>query len=463
MNSSSPDRTATVDLLRRYDRPGPRYTSYPTVPMWNDTVTSEGYRDALRSAAQRTNEPLALYIHIPFCRRRCFYCACNTCVTHELERVDRYLYHLEREIDEIAGLLGKRRTVSQLHFGGGTPTFIGIEGLTRLLDKLRSLFSRSPTGEASIEVDPREVEPQTIHQLRELEFNRISFGVQDFDPVVQRAVGRIQSQERVQEILTAARDDGYTGINFDLIYGLPRQTTGSFAATIDTTINMRPDRIALYSFAYLPKLRANQEKINPEDLPDTETKYQLFSSAVQTFTGSGYRQIGMDHFALPEDELAIAQVDGRLHRNFMGYTVQSAPEMIGFGMSSIGYLNHMYVQNASDLESYQQRIAESSPAVYRGLRLSHDDRVRQYVITNLMCNFTVSFAELQSRFGEDYHSYFAEEDTELQPFIADGLLRRDQHGLAVTPLGRTFVRNIAMTFDAYLRDPSRKTTFSRTI
>ncbi len=463
MTSSSQHETVTVELRRRYDRPGPRYTSYPTAPIWNDSVTSETYREVLRSAAQRPNEPLALYCHIPFCRQRCFYCACNTCVTKKREQIDRYLQHLEREMDEVAALLGERRSVNQLHFGGGTPTFIGIEGLTRLLEKLRAQFTPSPTCELSIEIDPREVERQDIDTLHTLGFNRISFGVQDFDPAVQRAVGRIQSQGHIQKLLTAARDAGYTGINFDLIYGLPQQTPESFAETVATTIAMRPDRIALYSFAYLPKMRPNQETINPDDLPDTEIKYQLFSDALQTFTDAGYRQIGMDHFALPDDELATAQTDGRLHRNFMGYTVQSAPEMIGFGMSSIGYLDHTYVQNASNLESYHTKINESSLAVYRGLQLSHDDLVRQYVITSLMCNFTLSFELWQSRFGENYHDYFARENELLEPFIADGMLIRDQDGLTVTPLGRTFVRNIAMTFDAYLKDPSRKTTFSRTI
>jgi oxygen-independent coproporphyrinogen-3 oxidase len=315
----------------------------------------------------------------------------------------------------------------------------------------------------SIEVDPRTAGPQVVTDLRQLGFNRISFGVQDFDPDVQKAIGRFQSTDRVREVLNAAREADYSGINFDLIYGLPQQTPQSFAQTLTTTIEMRPDRIALYSFAYLPRLRPNQASIKEDELPDTQTKYRLFSDAIRELTSAGYRQIGMDHFALPEDELSRAQEDGRLHRNFMGYKVQAAQEMVGIGMSAIGYIDNTFVQNASSIEAYQSAIETEGLAVYRGLRLSRDDVVRRYVISELMCNFAMVYDQLESRLDVNYGDYFASEDERLEPFIEDGLLRRDAEGLKVTPIGRTFVRNIAMTFDAYLKDPSRGGTFSRTI
>lgn len=463
MSASANNHRVTVDLLRRYDRPGPRYTSYPTAPMWGDGVTNQEYREALQSAAQRTEEPLALYCHIPFCRSRCFYCGCNTCATRDTGQMDKYLQALHMEMGSVEELLGNARAVSQLHFGGGTPTYIGVEQLRDLITRLGSHFELAADCEMSIEVDPRITSAVDISGLREIGFNRISFGVQDFDSTVQRAIGRIQSADQVRALLEAARRAGYKGINFDLIYGLPRQTPESFQQTIETVLAMGPDRVALYSFAYLPRLRPNQAKIREADLPDTETKYQLFSDAMNAFIHSGYRQIGMDHFALPQDELALAQRDGRLHRNFMGYTVQAAPEMIGLGMSSIGYINETFVQNASSLDVYEEMMRKSSLAVYRGLRLSCDDLVRQYVIGNLMCNFRVLFRSLEEKFKVAYSDYFAAEDAGLEPFLRDGLLVRGDDGLHVTPVGRTFVRNIAMTFDHYLRDRKKSTVFSRTI
>ncbi|MBD3333389.1 oxygen-independent coproporphyrinogen III oxidase [candidate division GN15 bacterium] len=457
------DDTVTVELLQRYDRPGPRYTSYPTVPMWSDAVGAEAYREALRNASVRTDEPVALYVHIPFCRSRCFYCGCNTCVTQDMEAPRNYLDLVYRECEEVSRLLGDRRGIGQLHFGGGTPTYIGVEGLTKVLAKLRSHFDLLPRCEMSIEVDPRTAGRRAVMELRQLGFNRVSFGVQDFDPDVQKAIGRFQSTDRVREVLNAAREADYAGINFDLIYGLPQQTPESFAQTLTTTIEMHPDRIALYSFAYLPRLRPNQTSIKEEELPDTQTKFQLFSDAIRELTNAGYRQIGMDHFALPQDELSRAQEDGRLHRNFMGYTVQAAQEMVGIGMSAIGYIDNTFVQNASSLEAYQSAIETEGLAVYRGLKLSRDDVVRRYVISELMCNFAMVYDQLESRLDVNYEDYFASEDERLEPFIEDGLLRRDAEGLKVTPIGRTFVRNIAMAFDAYLKDPSRGGTFSRTI
>jgi oxygen-independent coproporphyrinogen-3 oxidase len=364
-----------------------------------------------------------------------------------------------------AKLLGERRTVSQLHFGGGTPTFLTIEELSGIFDSLAGLFTFLPNAERSIELDPRVTTPAQLEFLASRGVNRVSMGVQDLDQTVQEAIGRIQPATLVAERLAQCRQVGFRGINFDLIYGLPKQTIESFATTLDQIVALRPDRLAIYSFAYLPTVKANQVRIQESDLPSTETKYRLFATAVEKLTAAGYRQIGMDHFALPGDELTEAQADGRLHRNFMGYTVQSAGEMIGLGMSSIGYVDHTFFQNNPKLSAYQEAIDKSEPAVYRGMRLSEDDLVRQYTIESLMCNFRLLYSDFDSRFGIPYHDYYKSELAGLEPFVSDGLLEVTDERLEVTPLGRTFVRNIAMTFDAYLGGDGRsnRATFSRTI
>jgi oxygen-independent coproporphyrinogen-3 oxidase len=464
--NTQPDRATVVDLLRKYDRPGPRYTSYPTAPMWNDSVDSQVYRTLLEEASKNSDTPLAVYCHIPFCRKRCYYCGCNTCIAVRRDPIDKYLSSMEREIAAVARLLDKRRRVSQLHLGGGTPTFLGVDGLTKLMRMLSDRFPTVEDAEVSIEVDPRETSADDIPELQRLGFNRVSLGVQSFNSDVQSAIGRNQTTEQVEHLYSALRQHGFGGINFDLIYGLPLQIPERFDGTLDKTIELRPDRIALYSFAYLPnlpRLRGHQRLINPDDLPDTETKYRLFSTAIDRLTAAGYRQIGMDHFALPEDELSRAQQDGRLHRNFMGYTVQAAPEMIGFGMSGIGYVNNAFVQNMSEVPGYREAVDKDGLAVYRGLKLSDDDLIRRFVIGSLMCNFKLSFEELEQRFGVSYGDYFAAEDERLTELIEDRLLERQEDSLQVTPLGRTFVRNIAMTFDAWLAHKDEKTTFSRTI
>ena len=462
------DSTATkipVALLRKYDRPGPRYTSYPTAPIWSEAVGAAKYTGALKRASSRSDQPLALYCHIPFCKQRCFYCGCTTCVTNNMDSVATYVDRLLTEIVCVADSLGDRTQVSQLHFGGGTPTFLDIDGLGRILDGLEKRFSFRSGCERSIEIDPRVTTEEQLEYLAGRGFNRISLGVQDFDEAVQRAIGRIQPIELVARILEVGRRLAFRGINFDLIYGLPKQSVESFTTTLDEVIHLRPDRLAVYSFAYLPTVRANQSKIDERDLPTAEVKYQLFSAAVEKFTAAGYRQIGMDHFALPDDELSLAQIDGRLHRNFMGYTVQSAPEMIGFGMSSIGYVADAFFQNQAKLDSYKDAVADSGWAVYRGMQLSREDLIRQYVITSLMCNFRLDYARFAERFGKSYRDHFVSEHSQLAEFVADGLLVEDEHGLTITELGRTFVRNIAMAYDAYLTEssPGKKVTFSRTI
>ncbi len=465
MTMTSTATSVPIELLRKYDRPGPRYTSYPTAPVWTGEVGSDDYVNALRTAATHKDSPLALYCHIPFCRSRCFYCGCNTCITRNHDSIDSYIDVLEREVDAVALHLGDRTRVSQLHFGGGTPTFIGEDGIERIMQTLDRRFSFADDAERSIELDPRVTTSDQLRYLARRGFNRVSLGVQDLDPVVQQAIGRIQPEPVVAKMLEECRDLDFRGINFDLIYGLPFQTTERFRDTLHKVIAMRPDRLAVYSFAYLPSVKSNQAKIQPEDLPTTEEKYRLFALAVEMLTAAGYRQIGMDHFALPDDELSLAQQDGRLHRNFMGYTVQAAPDMIGFGMSSIGYIDHSFFQNESGLDSYRKAIQQHGLAVYRGMRLSSDDLVRQYVISSLMCNFFLPFDDFRRRFGVDFQSAFIDECRRLKEFFRDDFLVETDSGLAISPIGRTFVRNIAMTFDAYLGDngKGKPATFSRTI
>ena len=462
MSKETTATTVPVELLRKYDRPGPRYTSYPTAPVWSDKVGTKTYIEALGESSKLEDEPLALYCHIPFCQRRCYYCGCNTYITNNQSRVDNYIQSLCNEIDRTAEAISPRRKVNQLHFGGGTPTYVDIAGLGVILDRLDERFDFVEGSERSIELDPRVTTIEQLDFLVSRGINRVSIGVQDFDPEVQKAAGRVQPEEDVIKILDYCRKLNLKGINFDLIHGLPLQTPESFNATLDRAIELRPDRLAVYSFAYLPTVKANQLKIKQEDLPTTEVKYQLFAAAVEKFTAAGYRQIGMDHFALPADELSIAQEDGRLHRNFMGYTVQSAPEMIGFGMSSIGYINYGFFQNNSRLDGYKNAITEDGLAVYRGMTLSKDDLIRQYVISSLMCNFYLNYDQVKDRFGVDYREYFADDLAGLAPFVEDNFLTEAEDGLRITPLGRTFVRNIAMTYDAYLKGEA-KATFSRTI
>jgi len=457
--------TVPVELLRKYDRPGPRYTSYPTAPVWSDKFGPDDFNAALTAASVQVDRTLAAYVHIPFCKKRCYYCGCNTYITNNNERVRNYIRTLITEIESSAGRLGERKKISQLHFGGGTPTYIDIADFDELLKAFEKYFEFTPDCEKSLEIDPRVTSFEQLDFLAEHGFNRISVGVQDIDPVVQEAIGRVQSYELVRDIVEYCRKLNFKGINIDLIYGLPRQSEPGFHESLKKALALKPDRVALYSFAYLPSVKSHQSKINSDELPPAELKYRLFADAVKVFTGSGYRQIGMDHFALPTDELSIAQDDGRLYRNFMGYTVQSSPDMVGLGMSSIGYIDNSFYQNHSGLTSYMDAVKSGQSATYRGMKLSDDDLIRQAVIMSLMCNFRLDFQEIKKQYGIDYHTYFRNEHQQLAEFFTDDLLEMINGGIKVTPVGQTFIRNIAMAFDAYLKKdlPGKKPTFSRTI
>ncbi|MCX6831951.1 MAG: oxygen-independent coproporphyrinogen III oxidase [candidate division Zixibacteria bacterium] len=457
--------TSTYELLKKYDRPGPRYTSYPTAPEFRHDFTRADYIAALARAGQDVSLPLSLYVHIPFCERRCHFCGCTTVITNSRESVSRYLTTLDTELASISKHLGSRRSLMQLHWGGGTPTHLTIEEIERLFHQITDRFTILPDAEVAIEVDPRVTTAEHIEKLREIGFNRLSMGIQDFTPVVQAAIGRWQTLQQSEALYHTSRAYGFRCINMDLIYGLPKQTVADFAHTIDEVARMRPDRVALYSYAYLPAQRSNQRLINATWLPSLEDKFRLFATAVDKFVAAGYIQIGMDHFALPDDELAISLSQQRLHRNFMGYTTKPAADMIGIGMSAIGDLAACYAQNISKIGSYHTAIATDGLATYRGYRLSHDDLIRRRLITFFMCNFVMPFDLLKREFVIDYHQYFAREDSQLDQFVADGLLERRPEALAITPVGRIFIRNVAMVFDAYLNraDRPQQQTFSRTI
>ncbi len=453
-------------LLQRYDRPGPRYTSYPTAVEFTGDFGEEAYCERLREAAQQPAEPLSLYVHLPFCEARCTYCGCTTIITHRRDVAARYLQYLEREIEMIAEALGNRRCVVQHHWGGGTPTYLSVEQIERLHATITRHFTIQPDAELAIEIDPRVTTREQLRVLRTLGFNRLSMGVQDFTPDVQAAIGRRQSAALTRDLYDYARSIGFSAINLDLIYGLPRQTVATFTKTLATVAAMRPDRIAVYSYAHVPWLQRHQSRIDQADLPSRDLKFELIGAAVDTFGHAGYLAIGMDHFALPDDELAIAMRARRLHRNFMGYTTRPATDMVGAGLSAIGHVRGAFAQNVKKLPPYYAALDAGRFPIDRGYALSADDRIRQFVITELMCNFVVDRREVEARFAIDFQQYFATEIDAMNGVggpVADGLATLTKDALVVTPEGRLFVRSVCMHFDRYLRRHAEKPVFSRTI
>lgn len=460
------DRAAMLDLLRRYDRPGPRYTSYPTAVEFHEGFGERAFTERLSAAAEHSGEPLSLYVHLPFCEERCSFCGCTVIVTKKRQVASRYLEYVEKEVALLANALKDRRRVVQYHWGGGTPTYLSPEQIVRLHGFVTRHFDVRPEGEIAIEVDPRVTSEEQLETLRGLGFNRLSIGVQDFDPDVQRAVNRVQGEALTQSTIDTARNMGFEAVNIDLIYGLPLQTVASFGQSVQAVIEMRPSRVALYSFAHVPWMRGNQKRIRPEDMPSPDVKLGLFIDARERFLAAGYRQIGMDHFALPADELARAAESGTLYRNFMGYTTRAAPDMLGVGVSAIGEIDSAYVQNTKKLTAYYEALDAGRFPVERGYELEADDRLRRHVITSIMCNFRLDIAEVERRFEIDFARYFAVEREELAAGpIRHGFLHMDDNYLEVTPLGRLFVRNICMVFDRYLRSKAGldKPVFSRTI
>jgi oxygen-independent coproporphyrinogen-3 oxidase len=456
----------TPELLRRFDVPGPRYTSYPTADRFVEAFGHEDYVLALQQRKLGTRNkalPLSLYVHIPFCESLCYYCACNKIVTKHHDRADVYLRYLSREIDLHTAHCGLGQVVSQLHLGGGTPTFLTDEGLRTLMAMLRRNFTLAPGGEYSIEVDPRTVTPERLALLAELGFNRLSFGVQDFDADVQKAVHRVQPAHQVFDLVAAARELGFESVNVDLIYGLPKQTPESFARTLTQISQLRPDRIALYAYAHLPERFKPQRRIVSTELPSPASKLAMLGQSLDSFRAAGYVYVGMDHFALPEDALAVAKRQGRLHRNFQGYSTQPDCDLIGLGVSAIGRVGATYSQNAKTLDEYYDFIDQGRLPIVRGLALSKDDLIRRSVIMALMCQGEALFESLEQAWLIDFRQYFAAEIALLQDMEMQGLVHITAEGIAVTALGWYFVRGIAMTFDRYLQADRNRARFSRII
>ncbi|WP_141591128.1 oxygen-independent coproporphyrinogen III oxidase [Myxococcus sp. AB056] len=443
-------------LLSRYDVSGPRYTSYPTAPEWRKDFGPEHLVERLERAGSREHaEPLSLYVHLPFCRSLCWYCGCNVVISRDRAAADQYIDHLEMELDLVVQRLGCRRSLSQIHWGGGTPTFLDERQLERLWTALTRRFRIASDAEVAIEIHPAVTTPGQLTLLRSMGFNRVSMGLQDFDARVQEATNRIQSPEETRALLEHARLLGFKGVNFDLIYGLPHQDAEGWARTLDTVLSMRPDRLAVYSFAFMPEVLKHQRRMPAEAIPSGRAKLELFRSAYSAFVSAGYRPIGMDHFAVPEDELARAQAERRLGRNFQGYTVKAASDVVAIGSTGISDVDGAYAQNVRALPRYYERVSQGCLATERGLSLTADDQRRRAVITRLMCNFWVDL-------GADGADYFAPELERLRAFEADGLVTRTGSQLELTPMGRLFVRNVAMVFDAYLAGTERP-RFSRTV
>ncbi len=454
----------TAERLARYDRPGPRYTSYPTAVEFHDGFTPQRYLEKLAAAAERPDEPLSLYVHLPFCAERCSFCGCNVIITRKQGVAAAYLGHLEREIELVAGHLGERRGVVQLHWGGGTPTYLTVDEMARLWAALTGRFEVRPGAEVAIEVDPRVTSEAQVAWLVAHGFNRVSMGVQDFDPAVQDAINRYQTFDQTRDLHLQLRDAGVESINFDFVYGLPQQTPASFRDAIARAVDLRPDRVAVYSYAFVPWIKAHQKAIRPEDLPPREVKLELFGIAYELFTAAGYVQIGMDHFALPSDSLARAAESRTLHRNFMGYTTHPASDSIGFGVSAIGELDGAFAQNTKKLTRYEEALAQGLPPIERGFERSRDDVIRRDVIQSLMCNFHLDVRAIERAHGIDFDAYFGDALRELDEGpVAHGFVRRTPDTIEVTGDGRLFVRNVCMTFDAYLQRHAEQQRFSRTV
>ncbi len=464
MNKAVNQLVVDLELIRRLDKNGPRYTSYPTADRFNETFNAASYRHWMEERKTCGEaRPLSLYIHIPFCNTLCFYCACNKVITKDRSQSAEYVRYLIKEMAMQAELLGPGQVVEQLHFGGGTPTFLSDDEIRQVMAAIRRHFGLVDDGEYSIEIDPRKVSDETIALLGKEGFNRISLGVQDFDAEVQRAVNRIQSEEETLRIIHAARANGFKSVSIDLIYGLPKQTLEGFGKTLDKVIAADPDRLSIYNYAHMPTVFMPQRRINEADLPAPQTKLDILSMAVDKLTSAGYVYIGMDHFAKPEDELAVAQRLGRLHRNFQGYSTHSDCDLIALGVSAIGKIGPTYSQNYRELKEYYETLDRNELPIMRGLELNDDDLVRRAIIQALMCHFEISKESFNTNYRIDFDQYFATEMEELREYGREGLLELSPQRIGVTPKGRMLIRNICMVFDKYLRTRTERAHYSKVI
>jgi oxygen-independent coproporphyrinogen-3 oxidase len=453
----------TASLLDKYNQPGPRYTSYPTAPEWSDDF---GVRETERamSESRQSDAPLSLYFHLPFCESLCLYCGCNVIINKNHEVAAPYLERLKREIEMYAERIAPGRRVAQLHWGGGTPTYLSAAQIEELFDDISRHFKFAPDAEIGIEIEPRVTTPEQLRTLRRLGFNRLSMGVQDFNPLVQQTVRRIQPYESTRALFDQCRELGFASINLDLIYGLPHQTVATFAETVGKVITINPDRIALFSYAHVPWLKKQQGSF-ARHLPLGFDKFRIFHTAIEKLTGAGYRYIGLDHFARPEDELCRAQDERTLHRNFQGYTTRGGCDLFGLGVSSISGFGEVYAQNQRELTKYYAAIDAGTLATMRGQRLGAEDKLRRAVINRLLCHCVLMKAEIEQEYGIGFDEFFAPELAQLRALESDGLARVSEARIEVTAIGRIFIRNIAMVFDAYLRKSAAASglLFSRTV
>jgi oxygen-independent coproporphyrinogen-3 oxidase len=452
------------DLLAKYDRPGPRYTSYPTAPHFSPEFDEAAYRERLALAAQRADEPLSMYVHLPFCEARCTFCGCNVVVSPRRGPEEAYLDALEQELEILATALGPRKTLNQIHWGGGTPTYLAPAQCEGLFSAITSRFPLTPAAEVALEIDPCVTTMEHLSTLRRLGFNRLSMGLQDVNPAVQEAVKRIQPLELTREHVEEARRLGFSSVNIDLIYGLPLQTEEGFRATVRTVIEeLEPDRVACFSYAHVPWIKPHQKELEAAAMPGGWDKFQLFLAAAEEFTQAGYRFVGFDHFARPDDELSRAMDEDRVHRNFMGYTVMPASDQVGIGVTSIGDVAGAYVANDRKLRSFERRVGSGSLPVERGVLRSSEDELRRAVINRIICTLALDNTWVESEFGIDPRRHFADAFAELGAMAEDGLVDLDPSGLRVTPTGRFFLRNLCMPFDAHLADPGKGPVYSRTV
>ena len=446
-------------LIKKYDQSGPRYTSYPTANNFS-AFTQTQYEQQVALSNNRQG-PISLYCHIPFCDTVCFYCGCNKVVTKDKTKAEVYLQALFKEIDMQSALFDKTRQVDQMHFGGGTPTFLSDEQIIRLSEKLQSAFKFADNGEYSIEIDPRGINEDTIKTLIKARFNRISLGVQDFNADVQKAVNRIQSFEQTQSVIRIARENGFKSVSIDLIYGLPKQSVESFKTTLNQVAELRPERISIFNYAHLPELFKPQRRINIIELPSADEKLAIFKYSIDFLLAQGYVYIGMDHFALPEDPLAIAQNEGHLYRNFQGYSTHADCDIVGLGLSSIAQVGDSFSQNEKNLETYYQKINAAELPVIKGQTINEADKIRHAVIMDLICNFKLDFDKIEKDFSIDFKDYFTDAFESLTQMHSDGLIELNRHSIKVMEKGKLLIRNICMVFDAYLA--TSKTQFSKTI
>ena len=454
------------ELIRRYDKPGPRYTSYPAATQFHENFLVNDYiREARCTNQDLIPIPLSLYFHLPFCDTVCYYCACNKIVTRNRQHAIPYLNNLHREIEFQGKLYDRDRMVDQLHWGGGTPTFISHDQMCELMDVTRDNFTLrgDDSGEYSIEIDPREVDSESIPLLRKIGFNRISIGIQDFDPTVQKAVNRIQPYEQTADVIKASRDSTFRSISVDLIYGLPLQSVANFRITLEKIVELSPDRVAIYNYAHLPHLFKTQKQINESELPSPAEKLGILQMAINTMIEAGYVYIGMDHFAKPDDELALAQRDGNLYRNFQGYSTHANCDVIGMGISSISRAGNCYAQNVRTLDEYVAIVQSGEIPIFRGYELNSEDKIRRDVIAQLICHFSLDFTQIESQYEIDFKSYFSKELEQLSIMHTDGLLLVEADKIQVLPIGRLLIRNICTVFDQYMQQNDTVKRFSKMI